>query len=283
MGSGGIPNKINPGNVVQHLDDLHKGGIEDAEAHLHAGAHAIPLNLPIKPAGGPKPPGPLGGFGGPSVPSYGKGGGALTAPGAKVTLAMLQSLDDPSSGAVLGQCMMLILKDAIQNRQGARKDVLQAGLAKVGNAIAAAANEALQSKHQRADLAEKAGNENTAFMVGMVCSVASAACSVAGGAMSGSGAGSALSGIGTSIGMFNTAFGHLTSMQNDEVDLNSKTWDDKARGAHLDVLKAINETESQSAQAGLDDASDGVKDARQMVTSIIQAKKDMQDKSNFSR
>ena len=281
MGNPIIPGHVPISKIQQHQAGLHAGAIDpDQLLHGFAGGIPPPGATPAPHLG--KNGGPLDKNGNPTVPAYGSGGGALTSPGARVTLEMLTSMEDPSSGAVLGHAMMQLLKDAIENRQGAKKMTLQAGLAKVGNALASAANEAQQSKDQRSDLEAKANIEMTSFVVGMVSSGLQAVAAVGGGAVGG-GAGAAISGMGTAIGTFNTAFGHLQEAKKDEVDLNSGTWDDKARQAHLDVMKAVNDGDTQSAQAGLEDASDAVKDCRQMVSQLIQAAKDTYEKSQFTK
>lgn len=289
MGSQIIPGQVKISEIAQHREDIGAGGVE-AEAMIHGLGNLIPAPTGGTPrdhkfhhggGGGPN----FDKNGSPSVPPYGSGGGALTSPGARVTMQMLESMEDPSGGAVLGQCMMQLLKDAIENRQGAKKEMLQAGLAKVGNALASAANEALQSTHQRSDLEAKANVEMTSFVVGMVSAGVQACAAVAGGVAGGSGTavGGAISGIGGAVGTFNSAFGHLQDGKKDEIDLNSQTWGDKARQAHLDVMKAVNDGDTQSAQSGLEDASDAVKDCRQMVTQLIQAAKDTFEKGQFTK
>src|ERR1035437_812691 len=46
-----------------------------------------------------------------------------------VATPLFRSLQDPANGAVLGQCMMLMLQDALENQSAARKDA-QAALTK---------------------------------------------------------------------------------------------------------------------------------------------------------
>jgi hypothetical protein len=267
------------GNIVQHVDDLGAGALEDPMAHIALNTHAVAQKVTLPTGTGSN--GGNGQFGGaPTVPAYGSGGGSLTSPGAHVTWQLLQSLQDPANGGVLSQCMMLLLKDAIENRLGAKKEALQAGLAKVGNALASAANEALQSQHERADLESKAATEMTGFTLGLVAGGIQAVGSVA----SFAGGGPVTSGLkelGTAASTVNGAFDKLLEAHKDEIELNSATWADKARSAHLEVLKTITENDSQSTQAAVEDATDALRNARDMVSKIWQAKKDNMDKAKI--
>ncbi len=284
MTTGGIrtPGQVTIDKIGDHLAENNAGELESAAFQSVPGF--------VKPKGGVNPEqsgNSNSGTGGGNAPGGAPLGYPVPGPGGRVTfggsgttitLSLFKSLQDPANGAVLGNCMMALLQDALDNQIAAHKQQVMAAMNQIGVAMGNFAATMKDVADTRSDAQEKESADMTSAWVSIGAGVLQAGAAAA--SMGGSAAGwsdgvtKGISDASSAVGTLASGISKFEDATKDGIDANSGTLQDKVQMANLEVLQKIADANEQSKKGTLDDATDHLHNMRDMLGKLWQSKVD---------